>query len=384
MYQHKVVLVGSPNYNGLGLVRSFGVNGIKPYGIVIGRDSQKNYMEKSRYWAKTWHVDDAEDVMPLLRREFSSEEYRPVVFTWVDKMVQLFDAEYDTLSERFILPSFDSKQGLINHLLSKKEQTDFAESIGFKMLLTMVLQLPENKDDKPSGYPVILKPVAGSEGEKRDIKICYDEQEYQKAIDIFVNKSYTRILRQPYLENRIEFVLLGAICPKEKYKSFTVLKNTRQWPVSFGIGCFSEYVTEPKVLDFADSLFTALIERGYDGPIDIELFQANDGTLYINEFNWRTSGRNFTALDTGVYSIVWWYMLKTGHSLPDGQLVNRRAGYTMKELEDFRHVMSKTLTLRQWLADRKKTTGFALWDKRDMRPARYQYRRMLKKLIFRE
>lgn len=32
---NKVILIGGSHHNGLGLVRSFGVNGIRPYGIIV-------------------------------------------------------------------------------------------------------------------------------------------------------------------------------------------------------------------------------------------------------------------------------------------------------------------------------------------------------------
>lgn len=32
---NKVILIGSNHHNGLGLVRSFGIHGIRPYGVLL-------------------------------------------------------------------------------------------------------------------------------------------------------------------------------------------------------------------------------------------------------------------------------------------------------------------------------------------------------------
>lgn len=379
---NKLIIIGSNNYNELGLVRSFGVNGIQPYGIIIGKEKEKkhNFLLKSKYWAQTWLVESVEEAISLLIERFSNEQQKPVVITPVDSIVQKMDLMYEELSNHFIFQSMNQKNGEIEKLSNKKQQSEFANRIGFKMLDSEVVHLPFT-GKPPIKYPVILKPVAGGEGHKDDITICYGDEQYKKAIAFFEQKGYDRILCQIYLRDRKEYVAIGALSPQESYISYTVIKNIRQWPANYGVGCFSEYVVTEEILSYVGELFKKLLHEGYDGPIDIELFEGQNGDIYINEFNWRSSGRNFIALDTGVFSNVWWYMLKTNHNIKTQHFINQRSGYTMNEVNDFRNVLSKNIKFIDWLKDRKKTSSYALWFCKDIKPIFYPYGWLLKRAL---
>jgi predicted ATP-grasp superfamily ATP-dependent carboligase len=74
-----VVLIGGNHHNGLGLVRSFGINGIKAYGIIVGEDAEMSFCRKSKYWKQTWAVKTEEEALVLLKKEFSNKKLKPVV-----------------------------------------------------------------------------------------------------------------------------------------------------------------------------------------------------------------------------------------------------------------------------------------------------------------
>ena len=68
---NKVILIGGNNHSGLGVVRSFGVNGIKPYGIIVTKEKNENqFVQKSKYWKQVWQVATEEDAIRLLMNEF--------------------------------------------------------------------------------------------------------------------------------------------------------------------------------------------------------------------------------------------------------------------------------------------------------------------------
>ena len=76
---NKVILIGGSHHNGLGLVRSFGVNGIRPYGIIVCPLGGDSYLTHSRYWEKTYCVASDEAAVDLLYKKFSGEKEKPVV-----------------------------------------------------------------------------------------------------------------------------------------------------------------------------------------------------------------------------------------------------------------------------------------------------------------
>ena len=381
--KNKIVLIGANNYNGLGLVRSFGENGILPYGIIIGRE-KKGFVEKSKYWKQVWFVDDAENVLDVLMDNFSKEEARPVIIPYADKVVQIFDDLYDTLSQYFILSNINEEKGAINAIVNKFDQVSFAQKLGFAMLESRILSLMSVGEEGEKKFPLILKPVQGGEGDKHDISICNNQKEYVNAVERLQAKGYQRILEQNYLQDREEYVIFGAMDKQYNFCSYTVLRNIRQYPSSYGIGCFSEYITDDhEVYGFAKELMIKIMQYGYNGSIDIELFKSGNGEIYINEINWRVGGRNFTALDTKNYSTVWWALLQCGEKIDFSlkNIIHNRVGYSMKETEDIKNVLFKQISLKSWCKDLRKTTSFAVRDKKDKKPVQYLYYQLLKKFL---
>ena len=73
----KMIIIGSSNnFNELGLVRSFGVNGITPYGIIICKKKQwkHDWLHLSRYWKKCYRVDSGKEAIDFLIKHFSDEK----------------------------------------------------------------------------------------------------------------------------------------------------------------------------------------------------------------------------------------------------------------------------------------------------------------------
>lgn len=72
MIMNKVIIFGGDHYNALCLVRVFGVNGIKPYGILtVEKGQERNiYAAKSKYWQKVWFVKNEEEGLKKLLRFF--------------------------------------------------------------------------------------------------------------------------------------------------------------------------------------------------------------------------------------------------------------------------------------------------------------------------
>lgn len=386
---NKMIIIGSSNnYNELGLVRSFGVNGIRPYGIIICKSEKwkHDWLHRSKYWKKCWHVETAQDALEFLVKNFANEIEKPVVTTPVDYIMQMIDADYEEFSKKFIIQTMKKKKNGINNLANKLEQANFTKKLGFKTLPTKIVEIDsffsKNINEE---FPVLLKPVAGGEGSKDDITICNTMKEYCEAIEMFKNKKYKRILCQKYLENRLEIVVYGALSKDADLCSYTIIKNIRQWPLSYGVGSFGEIVTDEKTIEFINKICVAVKDSGYDGPIDIEVFQDNDtNEFYISEYNWRPGGRNFTSLGTGVYSIVLWYWVKTGKKIKEFASANIKSCYTMNDATDINHVINKKISFRQWITDFRKSSCHALWNLHDMRPVFIPYISILKSAIKRK
>lgn len=381
---NEIIIIGGSNYNELGLVRSFGENGIRPCAIIIGnrRDIKRASVYYSKYWKHIDIVSNEEDALSLLRLHYSGLGEKPIIITTNDYIMQFFDSFYKELENDFILSSFNQVSDGINQYADKEKQATFAKKIGFHMLETQVLDLQiDGKVESPFTFPVFMKPVKGGEGSKYDISVAFCNSDFIHIVEKLRMKKYRRILVQPYLKNRKEYLITGAVSPRNSLVSFSVLRGIRQWPTTYGISSFSCLVTEKRIVDYASRLLKAVVSAGYDGPIDVEFFETDDGKLYVNEFNWRSSGRNWVALYNGVYSTVWWALHHSGIDVSSKELINDIDGYAMYEFDDIRHCFHHNVQVKNWLTDYFHTGAFSARFFRDPVPMLIETLSFIKRAI---
>ena len=277
---------------------------------------------------------------------------------------------------KYVIPSISGKQGEIVRLMNKKAQVYLARKLDIPMLDVKEMEL--NLFDTTLQYPVILKPVISAEGQKTDIMVANNETELRKIRNNLIEKGYSRILVQHFLSNKTEYVVTGAIFGHNY--SFTVVEHIRQWPMNTGSGSFSKFCTNKDVNSFAKLILEKLQYLGFQGPIDLEFFKDNDSSFYLNEINWRSSGRNFVSEYTNVHPTLQYYRYMIGEESGDIHS-NSKEGYTMNEGTDIRHVLGGGYSLRSWLRDVRKTDCFALWSKDDLKPTFAQYLYYAKRFI---
>ena len=364
---NKVVLIGTEHYNLLGLVRSFGTNGIRPYGVLINVDRRKKFVSKSKFWEKTWVVESVEEGIELAIRKFGNEKV--VLIPTIDKAALYIDQHLNELNKFFILGSIKNKQGAVAKLMEKDEQVSFIREIGFDSLDSVVVDL-ENPSEVPK-FPIIMKPVASAEGQKIDIRIVSDKEEMKKVITSLRNLGYTRTLAQHFLTNKKEYVITGAIC--DKLVSYALIENERIWPLEKGTGCYSLFSQDKELHDYSVKLLNSIARYGYSGPIDIELFRTEDGKIYVNEINWRSSGRNFVSQHTKVYSVYLWYRLVTGQGGTDMQTIYKGSGSVMTESSDIKNIFAHKVSALTWVIQFINSSCYALIYHKDLKPLLFRF-----------
>lgn len=378
--KNKVILIGGNHHNGLGLARSFGVNGIKPYGVIVGEGAEHGFVRKSKYWAKTWVIKSDDEIVEFLLNSFQNEKEKPVVIPYSDGAAEEIDLNLDRLKEHFLLPSIGGQQGKIAELMDKQKQVEFAQTYGIPMAKSCVVDLNDIRLPEDMIYPCIVKPVVSAEGEKSDIRKCDTETQTVAYLQELREKGYHRFLVQEYLNYDTEYLMVGSISGQNQ--CWVNSKKIRVWPVVGGSSSCLQVTNQKNVSDFFESVRYAFQQITYDGFYDVDVLQVN-GKLYLNEVNWRNSGTIYSVLGSKVYYPVNWYYWKTKNQSPENfiQSCLDETVYTIDESLDLRHVACGNITLKQWLRDKKKSKAFALWYTSDMRPAIAQYLHLLKELI---
>ena len=296
--KNKVILIGGNHHNGLGLARSFGVNGIKPYGVIVGEGAEHGFVRKSKYWAKTWAIKSDDEIVEFLLNAFQNEKEKPVVIPYSDGAAEEIDLNLDRLKEHFLLPSIGGQQGKIAELMDKQKQVEFAQTYGIPMAKSCVVDLNDIRLPEDMIYPCIVKPVVSAEGEKSDIRKCDTETQTVAYLQELREKGYHRFLVQEYLIYDTEYLMVGSISGQNQ--CWFNSKKIRVWPVVGGSSSCLQVTSENNVQEFFDEVRNAFGQVGYDGIFDVEALRVGE-KIYLNEINWRNSGTIYSVFGSKVY-----------------------------------------------------------------------------------
>ena len=364
---NNIIIFGSDHYNTLGVARVFGVNGMKPYGLLVVPEGMEHlcYAKYSRYWKDIWIVKSEQEGIELLLK--LGNEDKQVVIPTSDKAETEIDKNLDALEPFYFLPNINNTQSAVAHLMDKYFQSSWAAEIGLRTAKTWVYHLGDPLPDNLS-YPCILKPAASSEGDKRDICKCNTEAELLAVLEQLQQKHYARILIQEYLQKDYEMELWGCIPLHSDKIPYLLSKHLREWPVIGGSVSCHKFLLDETIRKQAEAILYTIKKYGYTGNIDIELFMIQ-GKIYLNEVNFRNSGDVYACFHNQLYYPLIWYKDIIGEDVSSMNTVYSDRYYAMNEITDSKQVLSGTLTLRQWLHYVRNCRDFAFFFPRDMKPA---------------
>lgn len=380
--KNAVIVMGLDHYNSLGLARVFGINGIKPIGILMScYDNHKyDFCYLSKYWQSTYFVDTMSEGVDYVVKTYARSE--AVIFPSSDEAEEAIDCNLDRLIENgFIVPGIRKKQGEVNRLMNKMIQAEWVRSLGIKTAETYLINLLDDINVQKYPFPCIVKPVMSSDGKKLDIKKCESENELSVTLEELKEKGYSRILLQNFLVKDYEAELFGCITREPKYMPYILTKHVREWPVIGGSVSCHEFIVDSKLKNQAEQILKKIQASGFEGNIDIELFVVKD-EIYLNEINFRNSGDIYACFYNKIFYPLVWYLVSTGKDASTLTYEYSDKKYAMNETTDIRHVLSKRLTLGEWLKYYRRCSDFAIKFKGDMRPAMRRYKYYIKQYIF--
>ena len=364
MGQNKVILIGGDHYNGLALVRLFGKQGLKPYGIIVGQRADIGFLKASRYWKKSWTVKDDSEILTVLRENFAGESETPVIIPYSDGAAATIDNNLKELKDAFIVPSINGLQSRIYEMMDKGKQVSFAEQCGLQMAKSYEINLDDRNSVKEIEYPCIGKPVVSCEGDKTDIKRIDSQVELEQYLIYLREKGYEKILLQKYVQIDAEYDIEGFIHQNDS--TYFVSEKVRTWPNIGGPTSYSFSIDNPTLNREIDKIVDYLRDIGYSGLFDVEIFRVGKEYLF-NEINWRNSAVCFAASASDVYYPWYWYCAVTNQTYairnPDDYGVR-----AMNELLDFRHVKAKDVGLFRWVKQLWQSEAYAYCDMTDMAP----------------
>ena len=372
--RNKVIIVGINHFNTLGLIRSFGVNGIKPHVILVNPDGVSNFCGKSKFVGGFDVVHSDEEAFALLVEKFNDEKLKPVLVPSSDGAIYMIDTNHDTLSNKFILPHINNKQGEIAKLMNKDNQALWAQQLGIPTAKTFLINFDDEewmKVDYP--MPYIVKPVLSHEGSKGDIRRCDSRKELFDYINELKKKGYFRILLQEFLFKDYEMELFGTMMEHRKEIPYILTKHVREWKRVGGSVCCHEFILDEELHNQARSILNKIQDYGYVGNFDIEIINVK-GKIYLNEINFRNSGDIYACFHNKIFYSFYSYLDMIGERDFTMKMDYNNKYYAMCEDRDFNWVRYGFMSFGEWFKYLRKTKDFAYFSWKDIKGTHAYYK----------
>lgn len=371
--EHKFIILGSYSANVLGQIRGLGEKGINPIGVLIHKDTFR--IDKSKYLAKVYSVNTAEEGLDLIISIFGHESHKPFLYTDMDYAMALIDKRLDDLKDSFFVWNAGEK-GNLSRLLNKYQQFILAQECGIKIPKTEYVKVGELP--KTLNYPIFTKAVDSLNPYwKGNAYICQNEEELKQA---YKRMDIESILLQEYIIKQDELPIEGiSLNGGDEIKLLGRTVSYRFQKDSFGTYRYVEPFSNPEL----EVKIKKLIKKfHYTGVFEIEFIINQNGMEYYLETNFRIAQQNYAYVKLGV-NIPYLYAISTlaGH-IDENEIkyIPKQKVNLMHEFEDFKIcVLSKSMSIFKWFKDVRKTDCFSFYDKKDKAPFFYTILEKIKK-----
>ena len=357
------IVFAEEHYNPLGVIRSLGEGGFKPVAIIIKGGPQ--LASKSKYLSKVYYVENREQGLKILLNEYSGCKEKVFVYACDDTTEEFLDNHYEELKEGFIFYNA-GKAGRVTEFLNKETIGKLALKNGLNFLEAVAVkkgEIPENLE-----YPIITKALDSTVGGwKNDMFICHDQLELQAA---YAKIQSPEVMLQKYIVKKNEYCLEGFSCNHGE-EVFIAIESVYNYKLPMS---YSPYMT---VNNFSNknNVFRGLKEMfreiGFEGIFEVEFLEADDGTLYFGEINFRNSTWSYASTCAGMNLPVLWAEAMLKGKLPEN-CFNKipEPGFTaMVELTDFKErVIKRKYSPIKWIQDLKRCQCKYYIGRNDLKP----------------
>ena len=361
--KNKVIIIGNDHVNTLGVIRTFGENGIKPY-VFITSDTNIVSVVKSMYVANYW-ICSTEDIALLMAISvFKNEKVKPVVIPTTDLVSYKIDEIYDIFSKYFIVNNINDSKNEIIKVMDKYNQYELAERYNLKMAKSYLINIDdlkkESKFDFEIPFPCILKPLVSAEGKKDDITICNNENELYASFEKLYNLNYKNILLQEFINYDYEIDIAG-FSFENKTSIPGVIKKERIWPPKKGSTTFGFVENPSKYSPIIKKIKELMNGIGYNGVFDIDCFVCKD-EFYINEINFRNGALSYAYGDS--YICYNWYLSNINNKISFCKNIDK-GYYFLDDHSDIHNVLDKFISFSTYKKEKKLAKILLIENKKD-------------------
>lgn len=356
---NKVIVVGGDHHNTLGVLRGLGERGIQS-DLILVTPSKLTFVDASKYIARQWKISNDDEVVNTLLTNYKVESDKPVVICCSDSSSGVVDENADRLRPHFHLPGAN-EQGRISKLMSKKEMADLAIEVGLDIPQTSYW--PRTEQDLSSiKLPCIIKPIVSRKGSKSEIAICRslaELEDYSKTHNLCNDQV------QQFIDKDFEYQLIGCSTGKEVIIP-GVSKILR--PCKGSNTSFLHYTPLEDGFCEIEKCKEFVRRTGYHGLFSLEFLRDKKGQDYFMEINFRNDGNAICVTAAGMSLPYIWYLDCVGKEYTEEANKEITPVYVMPDMAELKLLVTRQISLREFISDFKKTNRFMEYDKKDPKP----------------
>lgn len=363
---NKVIIIGDDNVNTLGVIWNFSKKNIKVYLLIMGINHKLSVI-KSRYVEKYWVCENTSSLIKQLHAIFEGENDKPVLIPTTDSSALIIDNNYDSLKEKYILPSINNVKGNIEMYMNKYNQFKLACNNNVKMAKTKVLDLRKKESIT---FPCILKPIVSAKGKKEDIRICNNSIEFEEAKKELLELNYTKILYQQFLTYCYEIDVSG-FSYNGDVSIPGYIKKERIWPSGRGSTTFGIVKNIHGLDNIIDGIKNIMKQINYNGIFDIDIFvvkKDKENIFYLNEINFRNGAIAYSYGESLIS--YYWYLSNINNKMFFSPSI-KKDYYVINEQADLHNLFERKISLFRYLGDLRKSKIKMNFNIRDIKPCIY-------------
>ena len=311
------VMVAGRNYSSnLCMARSLGLAGydVEILRIHTRKPDRNNVLasmipEAYSKFVKAFYVcslqGDSKRAVDVLLK-VADPELKMMLIPTDDVAAYIIDEYYDLLKNSYYLPDINGAQDGITRMMSKSAQKEIAAEFGIPVLHSSKVRVRNGEYDLPTGitYPCFVKPDVSRLSSKKRMGKCSCEAELRAILDDIGAKLDFEMLIEDHIDIKNELSILGLCCDGK------VLCPGLMEAVDGGHGarrgvaatgkCLDPYNNTRISEDLMDRIRRFMASLGYTGLFDIDLIEAEDGSIYFVELNLRCGASAYVLIKNGI------------------------------------------------------------------------------------
>lgn len=354
-----IVVIGGNHHNTLGVIRALGRKGLQPTLILVSLE-KKPFVSYSKYIKRVLQISVNEQIPATLLNHCKNEEYRPVVICCSDGSIGVIDENRSELTPFFHLPGAEAQER-IAILMSKRRMAELAINIGLSIPKTYYIIDPPNELSQIA-LPCIIKPLESRKGSKSDISICRTIEELESYSK---NHNIQDYQIQSFIDKDFEYQLIGC-ATKDEIIIPGVSKILR--PCKGSNTSFLHYTPLPEGFCDIEKCREFVRRTGYYGLFSLEFLRDKRGNDFFMEINFRNDGNAIAVTSAGVNLPYIWYLSCKGEDYQEEKNHTVVPQYVMPDMAELKLLITRQISVSQYLGDLFKTNCFMEFDRNDIKP----------------